>query len=187
MKNRNQLFIGTLKNTFIFMLLIVMSGCTLMLDGKNESQSKIDFGVIESFEIAFPSMISQYDLIGGYVGLLDSASLASKDSEVVSHLRLDTRRYKIREQNGQVVTYVTDKSFFVEGDCVAVEQGNTLNLRLIDDSICQGNTPDTLAKTKMEQAAELCALDKRQLIIAQDEEQVHAANDRIHRDCQYQH
>jgi hypothetical protein len=185
LNHTNQRLASPSKRAFISMLFVFLNGCTLMLDGQKESLQQIDFGVIENVAIATPSMSSQYDLIGGYGGLTNVVSLASMDPEIATHLQLDTRRYKIRDENGKIVTYLTDKSFFVEGDCVAIEKNVTLNLRLVDDSICQGAAPNKSVKTEIEQAAARCAMDKRQLIIAQGEAQIRAANNRIHRDCQY--
>jgi len=167
------------------MLLVLTSGCTMMLDGDTESPSKIDFGTIESVEVASASAVSQYDLIGGYGGLLDSSSQVAKDPEIATHLRLDTRRYTIRDESGQIVSYVTDKAFLVEGDCVAIERGIPPNLRLVDDGICQGNAPEKRVMSKMEKAAALCALDKRRLLIALGDAQIREANKRVHDDCQY--
>lgn len=80
---------------------------------------------------------------------------------------------------------MTDKAFFVEGDCVAIERGGGLNLRLVDDGVCQGGIDEKRELSKIEKAAALCALDKRQLIIALSESQIKEANRRIHADCQY--
>lgn len=185
MNHTNQRLASPSKRAFISMLFVFLSGCTLMIDGQKENPQQIDFGIIENVEIATPSMASQYDLIGGYGGLINVVSLASMDPEIATHLQLDKRRYEIRDKDGKVVTYLTDKSFFVVGDCVAIEKNVTLNLRLVDDGICRGAATDKSVETEIEQAAARCAMDKRQLIIAQGEAQIRAANNRIHRDCQY--
>ena len=79
-----------------------------MLDSQKELPQQINFGIIENVEIATPSMANQYDLIGGYGGLINVVSLVSMDPEIATQLQLDTRRYKIRDEDGKVVTYLTD-------------------------------------------------------------------------------
>jgi|AntAceMinimDraft_12_1070368.scaffolds.fasta_scaffold27631_2 hypothetical protein len=156
-----------------------------MLEKDEERPSQISIGTIEKVEPASLDTITKYDLVGGYGGLLDASSMASRDPEVDRHLHLDTRRYIIRDERGRVVKYVTDKAFFVEGDCVAIERGGGLNLRLVDDAICKGGDGEKAELSNLEKAAALCALDKRQLIIALSEAQIKEANRRVHVDCQY--
>jgi hypothetical protein len=162
-----------------------MSGCTVMLEKDKDLPAKISIGTIKKVEPVSLDTITKYDMVGGYGGLLDASSMAFKDPEVDRHLHLDTRRYTIRDKSGRVVKYVTDKAFFVEGDCVAIEREGGLNLRLVDDAICQGGSGEKRELTKLEKAAALCALDKRQLIIALSDKQIKEANRRIHTDCQY--
>jgi len=178
--------VRALPRALVTTLLAWTSGCTVMLDSESEAPSKIDFGTIENVESTSPLVITKYDLIGGYDGLLNSSSKASKDPEIADHLHLDARRYTIRDQEGRVVNFVTDKDFFVEGDCVAVERAETPNLRLLDDGICQGDTHEKSVPTEIEKAAARCALDKRQLMIALTDAQIRDANRRIHNDCQYE-
>ncbi|MFT7133839.1 MAG: hypothetical protein ACI81O_002558 [Cyclobacteriaceae bacterium] len=186
MNHNDPRVVRTLPRALITTLLVWTSGCTVMLDSESEMPSQIDFGTIENVESTSPLVITKYDLIGGYGGLLNSSSKASKDPEIADHLHLDARRYTIRDQEGRVVNFVTDKAFFVEGDCVAVERGETPNLRLLDDGICEGDTHEKSVPTEIEKAAARCALDKRQLMIALTDAQIRDANRRIHSDCQYE-
>lgn len=176
----------TLPRALITTLLVWTSGCTVMLDTESEMPSQIDFGTIDNVESTSPLVITKYDLIGGYDGLLHASSKASKIREIADHLHLDARRYTISDQEGRIVNFVTDKAFFVEGDCVAVERAETPNLRLLDDGICQGDTHEKSVPTEIEKAAARCALDKRQLMIALTDAQIRDANRRIHNDCQYE-
>jgi hypothetical protein len=120
-----------------------------MLEKDKELPTQVSIGTIEKVEPASLVTITKYDLIGGYGGLVDASSMAWKDPEVDRHLHLDTRRYTIRDEHGRVVKYVTDKAFFVEGDCVAIERGGGLNLRLVDDGVCQGGIDEKRELSKI--------------------------------------
>ena len=178
-------FTGASRFAVIIASLALTSSCTVMLEKEKEGPAQISIGTIEKVEPVSLETITKYDLVGGYVGLVNASSMASKDPEIDRHLHLDTRRYTIRDERGRVLKYVTDKAFFVEGDCVAIEREGGLNLRLVGDGICKGGSGKKRELSKIEKAAALCALDKRQLIIALSDKQIKEANRRIHADCQY--
>lgn len=138
-------------------------------------------------------------LLGGLVGLytgkgksgsnkalrtLGGAAVGSAAGGVMA--RGTEMVYTVSLVNGGTVRIIMDSGNFHRGDCVAVEQGGaSANMRRVSEEFCSNNTrvPQQY-KAEHRQEANECAQAKQQLLDAQTEDAIKAAQMKMNILCQ---
>ncbi len=150
----------------------------------------VKYGKVESRELSTSK--TSRGLVGGFKGIR-----ATSDIPVVSRDKIEANiekamseasesyLYVIKFADGKSLRITTDKDFFYRKDCVAVEQGELVNLRLVDDDLCNNETRAQKMKQQTAIQAQQCALAKRQLILAQSDREINAAGEQIRQLCQF--
>lgn len=115
--------------------------------------------------------------------LVDDAHVAENVSQVATGS--GGYVYEIEKASGAIVKLATEKGFFVERDCVAIEKTSLTNLRLVDDSVCRDLKKQQSMSRTLAIAARQCELAKRQVVLAQSEREVFKANEEVIRLCQF--
>jgi hypothetical protein len=71
-----------------------------------------------------------------------------------SALWIDRRNYlyRIHQSNGLETDYITENSFFREGNCVSVQRHDHANLRRVSNALCQSppKAPEIVLKRKIQ-------------------------------------
>jgi outer membrane lipoprotein SlyB len=94
--------------------------------------------------------------------------------------------YTVNLVNGGTVRIIMDSGNFRSGDCVAVEQGGTsANMRRVSEEFCRNyaSVPQQY-KAEHEKEADECAQAKQQLLDAQTEDAIKAAQMKMNILCQ---
>jgi outer membrane lipoprotein SlyB len=94
--------------------------------------------------------------------------------------------YTVSLVNGGTVRIIMDSGNFRSGDCVAVEQGGaSANMRRVSDEFCRNNASvPQQYKAEHDKEANECAQAKQQLLDAQTEEAIKAAQMKMNILCQ---
>ena len=94
--------------------------------------------------------------------------------------------YTVSLVNGGTVRIIMDSGNFRSGDCVAVEQGGaSANMRRVSDEFCRNNASvPQQYKTEHVKEADECAQAKQQLLDAQTEDAIIAAQMKMNILCQ---
>jgi outer membrane lipoprotein SlyB len=94
--------------------------------------------------------------------------------------------YTVSLVNGGTVRIIMDSGNFRSGDCVAVEQGGaSANMRRVSDEFCRNNASvPQQYKTEHVNEADECAQAKQQLLDAQTEDAIKAAQMKMNILCQ---
>lgn len=114
---------------------------------------QIQYGRVDEVEqVQLESKVGQSALLGGIVGALASrrhhlagavvGAAAGGAITAVSEGASTAFGYTVRMESGQIVKVVVDHGDIGVGQCVAVEQGRTTNVRLVSPSHCR---PDARA------------------------------------------
>lgn len=138
-------------------------------------------------------------LVGGMIGLytgkgkstsnkaLRTLGGAAAGSAVGGTMARGTEMvYTVTLITGGTVRIVMDSGNFRSGDCVALEQGGaSANLRRVSDEFCRNNASvPQQYKAEHEQEANECAQAKQQLLDAQTEDAIKAAQMKMNILCQ---
>ena len=93
--------------------------------------------------------------------------------------------YTVDLVNGGTLSVVMDNGVFHQGDCVAVEQGRTNNMRRVSHEFCLFNeeVPEEYKSEHVEEANE-CAQAKQELLAAETEEAINFAHMKMNILCQ---
>ena len=94
--------------------------------------------------------------------------------------------YTVSLVNGGTVRIIMDSGNFRSGDCVAVEQGGaSANMRRVSEEFCRNNASvPQQYKTEHVKEADECAQAKQQLLDAQTEDAIKAAQMKMNILCQ---
>ena len=94
--------------------------------------------------------------------------------------------YTVSLVNGGTVRIIMDSGNFRSGDCVAVEQGGaSANMRRVSDEFCRNySSVPQQYKAEHEKEADECAQAKQQLLDAQTEDAIKAAQMKMNILCQ---
>jgi outer membrane lipoprotein SlyB len=94
--------------------------------------------------------------------------------------------YTVSLVNGGTVRIIMDSGNFRSGDCVAVEQGGaSANMRRVSEEFCRNNASvPQQYKVEHEKEADECAQAKQQLLDAQTEDAIKAAQMKMNILCQ---
>ncbi|MFT7244425.1 MAG: hypothetical protein ACI82A_001782 [Candidatus Azotimanducaceae bacterium] len=150
----------------------------------------VRYGKIESTEVVAAKTKSE--LYGGLRGIKATSDLPPVPREKIEANvkqiiapEAMNYLYVIKFADGKSIRVKTDKAFFDRRDCVAVEQGELVNLRLVADDLCNSEIHEQRQKQFADVQAKQCAIAKRQLILAQTDRQVDDAGEQIRRLCQF--
>lgn len=95
-------------------------------------------------------------------------------------------QFVIRRTNGTTLQVATEQRDLVQGDCVAIEQGEQTNLRRVNDEYCVPNTQvlaDDRIALEEQHDAQVCAEAKQSLNDAQGIPAIDAAIARVRALC----
>jgi hypothetical protein len=174
-----------------FFLCAQLMGCTMTVGDRASSGEsvEIEFGVVKRQQAISSDRAGEADLAGGYIGMANGQITAAAGSDVARRLASGRAyMYTITRTSGETITFATEKQFIVKGDCVAIERGFTVNLRMVPDSMCEGKSTKGKAKQlarSLSFAAEQCQQAKRQLMLAQSEDQLAQSSSQVEEACQY--
>ena len=149
--------------------------------------------------VAKPSAVPAGVVLGGLTGLFLTRNSSSPGKRVVGTaggaivggaladaMNSDTAyEYTLRYRDGRTTRFITEKGFLRTGDCVAVEQGRSANLRRVDGSLCSDNPPPVLV-SRVSDSARQCTDAKEQLLAAETEDEVTQASRKVRILCQYE-
>lgn len=147
---------------------------------------QIQYGRVEEVEqVALVSKVGQSAVIGGIVGALASrrhrlagaavGAAAGGALTAVSEGAQTAFGYTVRMESGQVIKVVVDHGDIPAGQCVAVEQGRTTNVRLVSPAHCRPGAgpaaaaPEVLAEAQQDASA--CHAAKEAALAATTTEQ----------------
>ncbi len=114
-----------------------------------------------------------------------TAAVSSKNVEAVAGGFPQRFVYELEVVGGKTFSVISEKGFFERADCLVVERGASLNLRRVDDALCLDEKRRQARANVAEVRATQCALAKKQLLIAQTERELSAANEQVMNLCQF--
>ena len=166
---------------------VFLAGCT---NQEAAPEINIEYGKIKS-KTPFSNNPPRGATVAGYrqleqvpiTKLLDTTQVAQNVAQVSANA--GGYVYEIEKTNGSIIKLATEKGFFVERDCVAIERTSLTNLRLVDDSVCRDLKKQQAMRRTHSLAAHQCELAKRQVILAQSDREVFKANEDVIRLCQF--
>ena len=188
------------QTVIILLITLIIHGCA----SQNTSSSRgreiqIRYAeVLDVERVPMPSAAPAGAIVGGFTGLVLSsrgstaqriaatAGGAAVGGLAAKVLEGDNRGYgyRIRYLNGSESRFITEKDYFRPGDCVAVERGNTSNLRRVPDSLCKSERVMQPDPVHLDQA-EQCARAKDLLLAATTNEEIDAAARKVEIICQF--
>ena len=177
----------------MFTLAIVACSTTGVNPRDKNVTINISYGTIKSTEaVNLQSEVGKSAAIGGLWGLLGNARGNSSDlvggavfgalfmggvTKIAEGSR-EAEAYEVELKDGSVVKVVIDDKELVIGDCVALEQGKTTNLRKVAHDLCGTSfedSDDLEIAAEMKEDAEHCHAAKLQLLDAATEAEVNNA------------
>lgn len=145
---------------------------------------EITYGTIESVEtVKLKTKAGQGAAVGGLVGLSASEGNTKKNLETAAvgaavgalltkaFEKHKAQQYQVRRLDGSEFMVVIDHADAAVGDCVAVEQGSTTNLRRVSVNMCSDGThhqDESIASSHTNDAEE-CHVAKEMLLETEDE------------------
>jgi outer membrane lipoprotein SlyB len=169
------------------------------------TEIEIRYAIVTNIEMVnLKSDVGKNAAIGGLVGLaigaaaggdVESAAIGAAAGSALSATttKIDEGSskaisYTLKRPDGSEFKVVTDDEHLQNGDCVAVETGQTTNLRRVSQAMCvpplDHPVEKEVAAQHHEDAAE-CAQAKQQLLKAETDEDLIAATKKVHVLCQY--
>ena len=142
-------------------------GCTLAA-GVAMAQASIIYGKITAVKpVTVDNKQAQVAgaLVGGTIGLISGGVAGQQIAKRASSKQ--AFEYTILVGGKSTTTVVTDEAGMREGDCVAVERGAYVNLRLADDRQCAPGAKPTSAATR---EAAACNAAKDEVLESKDDE-----------------
>lgn len=161
---------------------------------------RIQYGeIVRVTRVAVPSAAPAGAIVGGFTGLVVARNAspgrqvasgiggAALGGLVTAALEGDRRayQYRIRLNNGRETDYITENSFFRQGDCIAVERGDYANLRRVANDLCQSPPRDPDIIRKRNEEAEQCHAAKEQLLAATNDAEIEQASRKVRILCQF--
>ncbi len=147
------------------------------------AQTSISYGKITAVKpVATESAAAQGAgaLVGGTIGLVSGRNQSSSNKALRAAAggvagqqvakRASTKQafeYTLLVDGKSTMTVVTDEAGMRAGDCVAVERGTYVNLRLVDDQQC---APRAKASSTAKSNATACSAAKDEVLKAKDDE-----------------
>ena len=174
--------------------------CANNSNSSRARESSIRYGEITRVSrVPVPSAAPAGAIVGGFTGLVlargsspgrqAAAGLggAAIGGLVTSALEGDRRAYQyhIRFVNGAETDYITEASFFREGDCVAVERREHANLRRVSDALCGSPPRERQVIQKRDTEAQQCHDAKDQVLAANTETELETASRKVRILCQF--
>ncbi len=193
----------TLKAIGIAIISSAIAACST--SGVNQKDKNvtisISYGTIESTEsVNLESKAGRSAAIGGLWGLLGNSGGNSSDmvgGALVGALLLggttkiaegsrEAEAYQVKLKDGSIVKVIIDNKELAVGDCVALEQGETTNLREVAPDLCEesiAGSEDLEIAAEMKEDAERCHVAKQQLLEAPTEAEVDSALKKVNVLC----
>jgi len=174
---------------FIFLLsaALIVSSCTTTSGSKGMD---IRYGKIETKERVTAK--NQQSTLAGFKGIKATSDLPALpqgqvEANVNRALAVETEAYTylIRFSDGKSLKLTTDKEFFYRKDCVSVERGELINIRLVEDEVCSSEIREQKQRQVGQIQAKQCAMAKRQLMLAQSDRETDRAAEQVRNLCQY--
>lgn len=173
---------------FILLPLLFTSACTSTIP--NAGTVSVQYAKVKDKSIA-PATIGAGTQVAGLRGaLLDRqmpAGAVASSSNVENAAAGFRQRfvYDLEVLGGDTLSVVSEKGFFERADCLVVERGPSINLRRVDDALCLDEKRRLARANMAEVRATQCSLAKKQLLIAQTERELAAANEQVITLCQF--
>jgi hypothetical protein len=164
------------------------------------AQTRVQYGRITSVQVGTvgdPSAGARGALVGGTIGLATAPSGSNRALRGVTGVavgrnvaanssRAPAFEYTILIDGTTTIRVVSDQVGKRIGDCVAVEQGQFVNLRLVADSRCvpqAGATPAKKPAPANVQQATACEQAKEQVLAAATDDEFNVAERRMRLLC----
>lgn len=186
------------RRSLVVMIFALLFGCAS--SGSSSARGheiRIRYAEVEFVDrVQMPSAAPAGAVVGGFTGLLISrnksggrqlatgvggAILGGVATRALEGERLGYQ-YRLRYVDGGTSQFITEKSFFRVGDCVAVERGQYANIRRVEDNTCL-NGPARSLQAQHLRGAEQCHTAKNQLLDAKTEEEVELASRKVGAIC----
>ncbi|HSX50432.1 MAG TPA: hypothetical protein VLF09_05720 [Cellvibrio sp.] len=183
---------------------IVIAGLsTSVVAAKKGDLTQIDYGVVEKVEtVKVDSNMGKGVVAGGVIGAAtsgkhdskhDKAKHAAEGAAAVAILtaiaegKRKAHQYQVKLTSGSVVKLVSESKEVTEGDCVAVERGETANIRRVSSVYCEAPDHEALKHPYVraaayEDAAE-CHTAKKMAMHAKTETEVNIALKKVQIFC----
>lgn len=187
------------KKLFIFLMVILFTLPVVLVQAQTAQLQNVSYGQIISVrQQSKDTSRGQRTgaLIGGLAGIYSGRGKSGSNKALRalggaaagravgrSTSRGTENVYTVKLIRGGTVNIIMGGGSFHSGDCVAVEQGRTNNLRRVATSFCQSNVPEQYKKEHRREATE-CDQAKQEVLNASTDKEITTAKMKMDILCQ---
>jgi outer membrane lipoprotein SlyB len=180
------------------LVLLTLAGCASSGVDRADIDTPINISyavVTASEKVKLQSDVGKSAATGGVLGLLIGAvsggdlkdaaigaaagAAASGAMTKIAEGSSEAMSYTLQRPNKSEFKVVTDDDHLQPGDCVAVETGQTTNLRRVAQDLCQSPPVDQDQVARSQKSATDCNDAKQQLLKAETTEALNAATEKV--------
>ncbi len=153
----------------LVLAVVVASFSTAAVATKKGDLTQIDYGVVEKVEnVKVDSNMGKGVIAGGVIGAATSGKHSSNHDKAkhaaegaaalalltaIAEGKRKAHSYQVKLTTGSVVKLVSESKEITEGDCVAVEQGESANIRRVSSVYCEEPDHEALRHPHVRAAA----------------------------------